>query len=268
MKTKLTTLLLALILSGCTLASNEYIPIDSPNVPHQEDPMVGIYIGAFSLSVSEIPRFNPEDFSQTFFLFDINEENESSYYFSHVSGNFYDSNTHTHITDEGVRNSFSAKIPVLRNKQSIVSAFIIRKNSNGNYYTELSGNYQGMSSLTFNETQTSTMDDVATETSLAIEIHFVEYDPLIQTRVLLLDRNYTIIFEQFVNEETIIELASSDDIILVEETRLGPDGKEYQAIQMYTYHDVTSNQEVRHMLVGDSDSLFGHIYSIILKPKQ
>ena len=271
MKTKLLTLCFMLFLGGCTLAAREYVPIENPDQPSiPSDQVIGIYIGAFNTSQNEIPKFNKSDSSQTFFLVDQERRDGETYNFSKVSGNFFSSHTNHILKDDGTDITFTASLPILSSKSSFIRAYVIRKNNQGDYYTELINNYHplGLSNITLQESYTEEVNGEFTMTTISFNLSFEHMDPLVQTRILRMNDQYQVLSELFIDSETTVELHNSNEMIIIEETRSNQDNDEYIIRKVYSYNEIKKDREVRHMLVGEDDHIFGRIFNVILKIKE
>lgn len=266
MKTrKYLIVLLIILLSGCSLASK---PIDKQKDPENTlDTLtfVGLYLVPYT-SLDEInDNFNINDKNQTIILFEDVIEDGVSYTKNHVSGNFYDGHFNVSVSEGITKKDFTAKISVLRGMDVYHRIHKVFKDASGNYSLQESMNYLNISSTFANGTNTTDINGELTVDEISISIEIVEFDPLIEIKVIQMDENYTIINENVVDGEDIITLTEKPEIILVEETRENKELGIYKQVTSYTKSDFNAMNEITHSSLIQQEGLYGISQSLVLR---
>lgn len=269
MKTKLILTLIVLVtLNACTLAGERTNGSDLEDQPLlNEMTFVGAYFAPYKNSLDEIVPFDINNNDLTFFISEQKSENGETYFHSQTSGNFMSSHVDVNVLDDTDITTLTSKIPVIKNVDFIHAVFAIYKDEDGNYTTEHSGNFKGMSGHSMSrEVKTITNDGEFTRT-INIEVEFVEYDPLKEVRVLTIDENYNILDEQKVDEKSEFTLENALQSIVVEEIRVDREGIEYKDVTFYSYRNLSKSPETHHLIVSDTDNddPYGNVYGITIR---
>lgn len=269
MKTKgILALIVLFTLNACTLAGERTNGSDLEDQPHMNEiTFVGVYFAPYKNSHDEIIPFDINNNDLTFFISEQKSENGETYFHSQPSGNFMSGHVDVNVSDESDTTTFTSKIPVIKNVDFIHAVFAIYKDEDGNYTTEHSGNFMGMSGYSMSEDiKTSVNGDEFTKT-INIDVEFVEYDPLKEVRVLTIDENYNILDEQKVDEKSEFMLENALHSIVVEEVRVDGEGKEYKDVTFYSYRNLSKSSETHHLIVSDTDNddPYGSVYGITIK---
>src|SRR5690554_2465446 len=262
MKSSILTLIIVVFISGCSLAA----PIDekSNNDP-SEQMFEQIPVGIYVTTEDDYVSFDSSNTDQTYFLIDEEKQGEQSYTFSKVSGNFFDSHVEVAVGDSSTSHIFKGKVPLLSNKEGIIRIFSLIKDENGNYVEEASDNYWGDNvTITLNSTQETKINGETKTVNLDVTIEFIKYDPLSEVRIIRMDESYNVINSMILEDQSDLEIVE-DEIIVIEETKINIEQKEYKTVSMYTYQQVKESNEIQHLLFKEADSLFADVQAITIK---
>lgn len=245
MKTKITLILLLLILSGCTLAKAPETLVE------QEREVIGIYITSESMLIQGTV-LDTNDSSQTYALINKYEKNGASYVESIVSGKFYDSLMDVNVNDEMVTNTFTAKIPYLAQaSQVVVQHYEIIKIEDGSFRIGNPLNGIGLSDFGISGTQfdfnkSSEINGQKTSETLAFDLQFVPIQQLLTLKVIEFDKDHTKLMETDMMETSEVNLLEMTQSVLIEEERMSSDGTIVRNVAAYARKQ---NEVIEHMII-------------------
>lgn len=250
MKTKITLILLLLILSGCTLAKAPETLVE------QEREVIGIYITSESMLIQGTV-LDTNDSSQTYALINKYEKNGASYVESIVSGKFYDSLMDVRASDEMVTNTFTAKVPVLMQTSGVViQHYEILKTSDGSFVigNSMNGiglNGDGIASVNFDFSKDVEVNGLKTSESLSFNIEYVPINRLLSLKLIELNVDHTKLMETDMMETSEVNLQETTQYMLVEEERMSSDGTIVRNVSAYNRK---KNEVIEHMIIRTPES--------------
>ncbi|MBS3986816.1 MAG: hypothetical protein KGZ38_02560 [Erysipelothrix sp.] len=246
-------------LSGCALAKSE-----EPILNQENDPTpVGIYVVMSQDLFNIDPPFDINDSSQTYFIQDkhVGEDGEV-YSYSKGSGQFFESNTHIHVSDDEEKTVFTASLPVFSNMPQIARFYTIYKDKNEHYFTEQSNSYhfQYGGGVKSEYSNTETINGVSKKKTIIFDITLKAYDPLQSLQLIMMNERYEIMSTQVIKDESDIKIDENVAYVLIEEVRLNNEDKEVKTLTMvdanqlkdipYYHTMITSPDYPRGMVVG------------------
>ena len=245
MKTKIICVLLMFVLSGCTLAK------EAETLGAQEREVIGIYITTETMLIQGTV-LDTKDSTQTYALINKRVENGASYVESIVSGKFYDSLMDVHVTDDMVKNTFTAKIPVLMQKSDVVinhyeiiktadETFVIGNSMNG-----IGFNGDGTAGVKFDFSKDSEINGLKSSESLSFDLKYVPIKQLLSLKLIELNDDHTKLMETDMMEISEVNLQAMTQYMLVEEERLNSDGT---IINVVTAYARNANEVIEHMII-------------------
>ena len=245
MKKNIFSIILVILLSGCTLAK------EPTTVRENEGEVVGVFITTEN-------RFTPgqvldlKDSTQTFAIINKHEENGASYVESIISGKFYDGHMDVKVMDEVYTNTFTAKIPFLNQGAGIViNHYEILKTLNGNFVigNSLNGiglNDDGVAGVNFDFSKDMEMNGLHTTETLTFAFEYVPIHLLLAITLIELDAMHIKLKETDLMELSELKLDPRAHTLLVQEQRKASDGSIVTSIHAY----VVQNKEViEHSLI-------------------
>ena len=250
MKTKIISILLLLILSGCTLAKAPETLVE------QEREVIGIFITSESMLIQGTV-LDTNDSSQTYALINKYEKNGASYVESIVSGKFYDSLMDVNVTDERVANTFTAKVPVLTQTSGVViQHYEILKTAEGNFVigNSMNGiglNGDGTASVNFDFSKDVEVNGLKTSESLNFNIEYVPINRLLSLKLIELNVDHTKLMETDIMGTSEVNLQEMTQYMLVEEERMSSDGTIIRNVSAYTRKQ---NEVIEHMIIRTPES--------------
>lgn len=261
MKIKLYLLTFLLIsLSGCALAKSQPPVLDNEIEPFP----VGLYVAIPTNDSMEIPPFNVNDKTQTYFLMEshIGEDNQE-YSYSTVSGQFMETHTHTEVKEESETITFTAKLPFFTSTRQLFRFYTIYKNEQGQYYTQMSESVlmdMGSGAIKFEYDTNQTVNGVNRQKSIIFDIGLKSYDPLQSLQLIMMNEQYEVIDTLVIKEESDIPIGEDIAYVLIEEVRLNIENKTVKTLTMvdanqlkdipYYHTMITSPDYPRGMVVG------------------
>jgi hypothetical protein len=250
MKTKIISVLWMLVLSGCTLAKAPEMLVK------QECEIIGIYITTESMLIQGTV-LDTSDHTQTYALINKHEKNGASYVESIVSGKFYDSLMDVHVTDEMVRNTFTAKVPVLMQESGVViNHYEIIKTADetfviGNAMNGIGLNGDGTASVNFGFSKDSEINGLKTSESLSFDLEYVPINRLLSLKLIELNEDHTKLMETDMMETSEINLQETTQYMLVEEERMTSDGTLIRDVTAYARKQ---SEVIEHMIIRTPES--------------
>lgn len=246
MKTKITLILLLLILSGCTLAKAPETLVT------QEREIIGIYITTESM-LNQGTVLDTNDSTQTYALINKHEKNGASYVESIVSGKFYDSLMDVRASDEIVTNTFTAKVPVFMQTSGVViQHYEILKTSDGNFVigNSMSGiglnGDGGTAGVNYDFNKDVEVNGLKTSESLSFNLEYVPINKLLSLKLIELSEDHTKLMETDMMETSEVDLQETTQFMLVEEERMNSDGTIARSVAAYARKQ---NEVIEHMII-------------------
>jgi hypothetical protein len=239
------SMLLILILSGCTLAKAP------EEFEGDEREVIGIYITTESMIIQGTV-LDTDDHTQTYALINKYEKNGAGYTESIVSGKFYDSLMDVNVNDEMVTNTFTAKIPYLAQaSQVVVQHYEIIKIEDGSFRigNPLNGiglSDFGISGTRFDFNKSSEINGQKTSETLSFDLKFVPIQQLITLKVVELDENHTKLLETDMMDTSEFRIQAMTQYMLVEEERMNSDGTIFREVTAYARNQ---NEVIEHMII-------------------
>ena len=254
MKTKIISIVLMFVLSGCTLAK------EPEALGAQEREVIGIYITTENMMIQGTV-LDTSDHTQTYALINKREENGASYVESIVSGKFYDSLMDVHVTDEMVKNTFTAKVPVLMQESGVfINHYEIIKTADGTFVigNSMNGiglNGDGTASVNFGFSKDIEINGLKSSESLSFDLKYVPINQLMSLKLIELNDDHTKLMETDMMEISEIKLQETTQYMLVEEERLNSDGTIINTVTAYARNE---NEVIEHMIIRTP---FGEVFA-------
>lgn len=249
MKTKITSIILMLVLSGCTLAKAPETILEN------NQDIVGIYITTESL-IAYGTLLDLDDHSQSFALINKYEKNGASYVESIVSGKFYDSLMDVNVNDEMITNTFTAKVPVLTSASDVfINHYEILKTSEdafilGNSMNGIGLNGDGTAGVDFDFTKQTEINGQKSSETLRFDLDYVPTQRLISLKLVELDIHHAKLLETDMMETSEVNLQETTQYMLVEEERMNSDGTMIRDVSAYARKQ---NEVIEHSIIRTSN---------------
>lgn len=254
-------LLIALMISGCTLAT---LPEDhDPDINDPKANVVGVWVKLRRLQTFELPNSG----SLTFVIYQKEIINGVPSSQSQTSGVFYDTNMHIHAQDELSSFTFTSTIPLRANLNDIITFYALIEDENGKISLgDILGSYHvsddSLTKVSYSFTNESVIDGITMKEELKFNFNFSYHWPIERTRIIEMNENYSVIQTSDLSQTDEFRLHANTRYFIIEQTTLDDSGQSNTSITSYIASqsdndppiefqsfDVATNGEVRIRVV-------------------
>ncbi len=264
MRTKITIIILMLVLGGCNLAQ----PYPSESTNQNEPTLVGVYV-VMNKDYNDIPDFDINNKELTYFLFEEKVKDGQKYNYSIASGNFYQSHMHVNVSDTEEKLKFTSTLPRFSNEDGFYHVLAIHKLSDGSYeQTSLNTYlYDGDGAFMFEESYSTTTENITKTKTISFDIQVKRYDPLISLKLIYLDDSYSIIDTLAWNGENFFVIDQDVSYIMIEELRLNVNDEMIKTLTVIDRNIITDEVPYKQTIVTSNDRLLSPIMVLQLVNK-
>lgn len=236
---KITMLILVLLLSGCTLALTPPADKDDDDQPDPQVNVIGVWVQTI-----ENQTFNLENaHSLTYVAFQKKLVDGAPTSQSEISGIFYDSNMDIKVTDEGAIATITSTIPLKSGEGQILSFYALIEDENGNIILgdRINGYHTSndmLANVDYSFTQQSTINGETRKDELHFDFKFSYHLPLENIRIIEMDKDYNVIRNYNLKDESEYVLDAQTQFTIIEQTQIDGEGQRVTSIESFSKADL------------------------------